>query len=56
MSVTLVIVLNALVAAVVVGSLAYVSRIPYRLERSLPRREVLKEAQPTESPAYEQAA
>ncbi len=33
MSVTLVVVLNAFVAAAVVAGLAYVCRIPYRLDR-----------------------
>ena len=33
MSVTLVVVINAIVAAAVVAALAYVCRIPYRLDR-----------------------
>jgi hypothetical protein len=56
MSLTLAIVLNALVATAVVAALAYASRIPYRLDRLERPEERWAERDEIESVAYERAA
>lgn len=56
MSLTLIVALNAILAAAVVAVLAYVSRIPYRLDRVALPMDLRAGIEESMSPASERAA
>ena len=56
MTLTLAVALNVLVAASVVAALAYICRIPYRLDRVVGTNELLTGSDERLSSGYERAA